>query len=119
MHALDNSRHDGIRFNLDQPIGIDRLHDLDHGRGGTDGLEEFTMRLGRLLPSGHLLEVNPGANHVFEFAAGVLDRFLNDFDTVWFGRKGRQATPLRRPAQSGQYRISQYAVRRAPRVRSR
>src|SRR5688572_10003443 len=40
------------------------------------------MRAARFLPTRHVLEVDPSAHHVLEFAAGVFDRFLNDLETA-------------------------------------
>src|SRR5690348_9822801 len=69
-------RHDRVGLDLDQPGRIDCLHDLDHGRGGTDVLEEFAMRAPGVLPIAHVLEKHSRAHNVLALAAGLIHGLL-------------------------------------------
>jgi hypothetical protein len=43
VHKDPLSLHDGIRLDLDQPIGVDKAHHLQDGVGGSDAAQELSV----------------------------------------------------------------------------
>ena len=58
-----------VRLDLNKERRIDQLAHLDHGHGGLDFPENFTMHLADGLPLADVGDMKTGANDVAQFGA--------------------------------------------------
>ncbi len=74
---------DGVGFDFDEDFGRDEFADFDHGSGGADVLEKFTVGTADLLPLGNVGDEDPRANDIFQTGASTGERsfdIANDLD---------------------------------------
>lgn len=76
------SKQDAVSLRLNEPQRVDEPSDLHERRGREDLAEELFMRLRRLLPSANVGQHDPGANHIPDGAASLLDCAHHDLEAA-------------------------------------
>src|SRR3990170_5189371 len=73
-------RYDGVDLDFHQPVWTDEARHLQHARGRADVAEELAMHAAHRLPMGNVDEISPGADHILEARARIVQRLLDDLE---------------------------------------
>jgi len=73
---------DCIRFDFQEPVGVDEATDLHNGTHRTDGAKHVPMNLRNEGPVVDAREENPGPDHICQGSAGLLEGIANDLETT-------------------------------------
>src|SRR3990172_1830478 len=95
-------RYDSVDLDFHQPVWTDEARHLQHARGRADVAEELAMHAAHRLPMGNVDEIGPGADHILEARARIVQRLLDDLEDGAGLRRGvADRNGLSPPARRG------------------